>query len=55
MSSQFIYFISISTCGEFEICGEFCISYSNQNESTFCNTGNQGPNESHQFFKKNHI
>ena len=30
MSSQFIYFISISTCDEFQICGEFYISYSNK-------------------------
>ena len=28
MSPQFIYFISIFTCGEFQICGEFEISYS---------------------------
>ena len=28
ISPQFIYFISLSTCGEFQICGEFYISYS---------------------------
>ena len=28
ISPQFIYFISISTCSEFQICGEFEISYS---------------------------
>ena len=29
VSPQFIYFISISTWGEFQICGEFQIFYSN--------------------------
>ena len=29
ISPQFIYFISVSTCGEFQICGEFYIPYSN--------------------------